>query len=166
MEISLASVQTIMKNPTWDVLAVVFFIAAGFIYGMFAGKSRLISVLIGTYISSFIFSNLYFLNSFTKEGDPSTIFFVRLSVFFILLISISLLVSRLLDGRTYENKVWWHVFTLAFLEIGFLMSLAFKFLPARDVLEFSPLIQNFFAGDTALFWWMSLPLLALWIISR
>lgn len=154
-----------ISNPSWDVIVLGFFVAAGFFYGLLAGKSRLISVLLSTYLAAFIYENFRFLDFLVKGRSPLEVLFLRGASFFAILVIVSLIISRFFR-RDWEGESWFLSFLLSFLEVGLLLALVFQFLPARELITFSPVVENVFAGEAAFFWWLVGPLVALWLISR
>lgn len=164
---SLETISKILTHPTWDLLVVFFFIAAGFFYGITSGKTRLISVLLSLYVSALVFENFSYLNFFVSGRPLFEVFLFRSLIFVILIILLSLLFNRILFRDSLGGtKVWWQVFLLSFLEVGLLMSLIFQLLPAKDIFDFSPLVRNLFASSRAFFWWLTLPLVALFFVAR
>lgn len=154
-----------ISNPSWDVIVLGFFTAAGFFYSLLAGKSRLVSVLLSTYLAAFIYENFRALDFLVKDRGPWEVLFLRGASFFTILVIVSLIISRFFR-RDWEGKNWLSSFLLSFLEVGLLLALVFQFLPARELITFSPVVENVFAGDAAFFWWLIGPLVALWLISR
>ncbi|MFH0803525.1 MAG: hypothetical protein V1877_00170 [Candidatus Tagabacteria bacterium] len=168
--VQLANLETISKiltHPTWDLLVVFFFVAAGFFYGITSGKAKLISALFSLYISGLIFENFSYLDFLTKGRTLIETFLFRGSAFAILVILLTFLFNRVLS-RDYVSgtREWWKVFFLSFLETGLLMSFIFQLLPAKELFNFSPIVQNIFASSRAFFWWLTLPLVALFFIAR
>lgn len=167
---SLASVQTIsriLSNPTWDLMVILFFIAAGFFYGITVGKTKLIAMLFSFYVSGLVFENFSYLD-FVTEGRPLIeIFLFRAAAFAILVIILAVLFNRFLPhDYASGTREWWRIFILSFLEVGLLMSLIFQLFPAKELFNFSPFVENLFASSRAFFWWLTLPLVALFFVRK
>ena len=164
---NLETISKILTHPTWDVLVVLFFIAAGFFYGISAGKTKLIAVLFSLYVSATVFKNLSYLDFLTKGRSLFGTFLVRGAVFAILVLLLIILFNKFLSrDYTSGTRVWWQIFLLSFLEVGLLMSLIFQLLPVKNLFAFSPVVENIFASSKAFFWWLILPLVALFVIVR
>lgn len=164
---NLQSISKILSHPTWDLMIILFFLAAGFFYGITAGKTKLIAVLFSLYVSGLVFENFSYLVFLTKGRTLVETFLVRSVAFAVLIILLTILFSRILSRDTTSGtRVWWQVFLLSFLETGLLMSFIFQLLPAKELFAFSPVVQNFFASSRAFFWWLTLPLVALFFVSR
>lgn len=165
--ISLETISKILNNPSWDLMVVLFFVAAGFFYGITLGKTKLVAALLSLYISGLIFENFSYLDYFVKGQPLLNVFLFRALVFAILIILLTVLFSRFLSAdRISGTREWWKVFVLSFLEVGLLMSFIFQLLPAKELFNFSPIVENLFASSRAFFWWLTLPLVALFFVSR
>ncbi len=164
---NLETISKILTHPTWDLLAVFFFAAAGFFYGITSGKTKLIAALFSIYISGLVFENFSYLDAFIKNRPLLEIFLLRGLIFLILVILLAILFNKVLP-RDYVSgtREWWKIFLLSFLEVGLLMSFIFQLLPARELFDFSPIVQNIFASSKVFFWWLTLPLVALFFIGR
>ncbi len=167
--LQLANIETIsriLSHPTWDLMAVFFFIAAGFFYGITAGKTRLIAFLFSLYVSGLFIGNSSYADAIKGRTLLET-FLMRGAIFAVLIILLMVLFNRLLtrDGISGARS-WWQVFLLSFLEVGLLMSFIFQFLPAKELFVFSPVVENVFASSSAFFWWLILPIIALFVIVR
>ncbi len=163
---SLESVSKILSNPTWDLLVVLFFVAAGFFYGMVAGKKKLLAVLFAIYISIVLLPNFGYLDYFTQDGGIFTVFLTRALAFFTLIVLLGFLFAKTIFRGKPKKEKFWQIFVLSFLEVGLFMSASFQLLPAKDLFDFSPLVQTFFASSGIYFWWLTLPLVALFFILR
>lgn len=163
---NLETISKILSNPTWDLLVLFFFLAAGFFYGLMAGKKKLLAVLFSIYISIILLDNFGYLDFFTQKEDIFTVFLVRAFAFFTLIILLGILFAKTIFRGSAKKEKWWQVFVLSFLEVGLLISAAFQLLPAKDLFVFSPIVQIFFASDKMFFWWLTLPLVALFFILR
>lgn len=162
---NLETISKILTHPTWDLMVIFFFIAAGFFYGISAGKTKLIAVLFSLYVSAIVFENFSYLNFLTKSRPLIEVFLVRSAIFGILVVLLAMLFNKHLSrDYTSGTKVWWQIFLLSFLEVGLLMSFIFQLLPAKELFTFSPIVENIFASSRAFFWWLTLPLVALFVI--
>lgn len=162
-----AKISQVLSNPSWDLIVLFVFIAVGFFYGISAGKSRMVAFLISLYITGFIFENFSYLDKFFKTESLSVIFFYRVASFLVLLFLINFLMSKVmrLNAEGGREK-WWQVLLISFLSTGLLFSYLFHLFPAKDLFTFSPIVQNIFASDKIFFWWLTLPLVALFIVRR
>ncbi len=168
--LNLANLETITKtltHPTWDLMVIFFFIAAGFFYGISSGKKKLIAALFSLYVSGLVFANFSYFNFAVKGRPLLEVFLFRSFTFAILIILLTLLFNRVLSrDDSSGTRQWWQVFLLSFLEVGLLMSFVFQLLPAKELFTFSPVVKNIFASSGAFFWWLTLPLVALFITVR
>ena len=166
---TLVNVETISKilaNPSWDLIAILFFVAAGFFYGITLGKTKLVAVLLSLYVSALVFENFSYLDQFIKGQSFLNVLLFRILVFAILVVLLAILFNRFLSiDRISGTREWWKIFILSFLGVGLLISFVFRFLPAKEIFNFSPIVKNLFASSRTFFWWLTLPLVALFFVS-
>lgn len=160
-------INTLLRNPSWDVIAIFAFIAVGFFYGISAGKAKMISFLFSLYVGGFLFDNFSYLDGLLgKRGNVIEAFLSRLFIFFVMIILLNLLFAKVLRCPCEGNKKWWQVLLLSFLSTGLIFSYIFHLFPAREVFTFSPVVQNLFVSEAAFFWWLTLPLIALFLARK
>jgi len=165
--IDITYISSILSNPTWDILVIFFFIAGGFFYGLSVGKRKLIAVLFGIYAGQLLFENLNILNFIVDGRDLIEVFLFRVLTFAVIVLLLSyLFIKTIFRGGGDDTKIWWQIFLMSFLESGLLISSVFRLLPESDLFNFSPIVHYFFASQGAFFWWLILPLPALFVIMR
>lgn len=163
----LNQINALLRNPSWDVIAIFAFVAVGFFYGIWAGKSRMISFLFSLYVGGFLFDNFSYLNRLLgRGGNVVETFLSRLFIFFVIVLLLNLLFVRVLPYSCEGNKKWWQVLLLSFMSTGLIFSYIFHLLPALDVFTFSPIVQSLFVSEAAFFWWLTLPLVALFLARK
>jgi len=163
---NLENISTILSNPTWDILAIFFFLLAGFFYGLLAGKQRLMASLFSFYVAILLFTNFNYLDFFTQGKKIFDIFLFRAACLLILIILLNIVFAKRVFVGSRKSTGWWQAFTLSFLEVGLLMSAIFQLLPAKELFTFSPAVQTLFASQQSFFWWLALPIIALFFIVR
>lgn len=154
-----------MANPSWDIIVLFFFVAVGFFYGISAGRAKLISFMLSVYIGGFLFENFSYLNEIIKSGSIAEKFFSKVFIFFLLVLALNILFSKIITSGA-DDKKWWHAFIISFFTSGLLFSYIFHIFPGKNIFTFSPLIQNLFASNSAFFWWLILPLVALFFARK
>lgn len=160
-------INNLLRNPSWDIIAIFAFIAVGFFYGISAGKSKLLSLLFSLYVSGFLFEHLYYLNQLVHGRTIMEEFAFRAFIFLAITGVLFVLFSRILvAGSDSGSRNWWKSLLLSFLSTGLLFSYVFHLFPGREIFTFSPIIQNIFASDACFFWWLTLPLIALFLIRK
>lgn len=163
----LEQINHLLSNPSWDLIAIFAFVAFGFFYGISVGKSKLLSLLFSLYVSGFLFENFYYLDKIVKGRTIIEEFLFRGFIFAAIVVVLTILFSKVFGG-SYESgrRNWWKSLLLSFISAGLLFSYLFHLFPAREIFTFSPIIQNIFASDSAFFWWLTLPLVALFLARR
>ncbi|TSC73259.1 MAG: Uncharacterized protein G01um101470_185 [Parcubacteria group bacterium Gr01-1014_70] len=150
-------------TPVWDVLFLFFFLAAGFFYGVFLGRDRLLSLLIGLYISIPITRSARpFMHSIlaTNEYVPALMFACTAGILYMFLF------ASLFRGRRSRHGGWWQVLITSFLATGLAVSELARLLPASLQSKLSLPIHVFILSDIAHLVWLLLPLVGIYIASR
>lgn len=157
------------QKPTWDLVIIVFFLIAAFVYGLSLGRERIIIVLISIYMAFAVISAAPWFKSFAWEslGDnrafifPAAIFFASF-IFIFYCLSRSPLLSAL--GQSQAPGEWWQVILFSILHVGLLTGITLSFLPPVAYGELAPLTKQLFTGSQTLFYWIMAPILALLLI--
>ena len=163
---NLDSITGVLNGPSWDIIALFVFLAAGVFYGLTTGRSRLVAVLFALYTGALIFENLAFVEAFTRGKGLLEIFLWRVGIFAGLVLILSFFFSKFVFPYRPESGRLWQILLLSFLEVGFFASFAFRLLPSVELFTFSPVVQFLFVSPGAFFWWLVLPLPALFLIMR
>lgn len=156
-----------ISNPSWDLIVIFAFVAFGFFYGISSGKSKLVSLIFSLYVSGFLFEHFDYFDKLTGKETVSQTFFLRISIFLAMVIILNILFIKVLRFHSESGeKKWWQVLMLSFLASGLLFSSLFQMFPFKEIFTFSPIVQNLFASDRVFFWWLILPLVALFLTRR
>ena len=157
---------------SWDLILIIIFIGAAFLYGLTLGKNKLIALLISTYFSLVIINSIPFkevIAFFGLKGLPSptlkTFLFLALILFFFFLIPHSILSSVIRIGKAGVGS-WFQILIFSILEIGLLASIILSFRPSKVITDLSPLVKQIFLGQTPQFFWILVPILALVLWRR
>lgn len=157
------------QKPTWDLVIIIVFILAAFVYGLSMGRDRILLVLIAIYMALAVIQSAPFIRNITWQGlgeNQSFIFQIGIFLFSFLFIFYCLSRSPLLSalGQSQAPGGWWQVVLFSILHVGLLMSIALSLLPnsALDVL--SAFTKQIFAGEMPRFYWTIAPIVALMLI--
>lgn len=161
-----SQINIILRNPTWDLIALFAFISVGFFYGIFAGRSKLLAFLFSLYVSGFLFENFIYLEQFQTKTFLE-IFLIKIIAFTLLAVILTFMFSKFFSSSLSSGpKTWWKALFLSFSSAGLFFSYLFHLLPAKSIFTFSPIIQTLFASDTVFFWWLVLPLMVIFIVRE
>jgi|SRR3989344_3420217 len=162
----LASLGAIVHNPAWDVVVVLFFLAAGFIGGsMGGGRVKLLSMLFANYIALFVAPLMFGLLDVYQvaKGNASR----NIVMYFILLGVLFLLFQRKIFGGLGRGGFkWWQALLMSFLTVGLFVAGSLNMLSFSGIIKFSPFILSMFAGRSAYLFWSLMPLLGIFILPR
>jgi len=160
----LSLITVVAKNPALDVLVIVFFLAAGFFWGMMGGKSKLLSFLLATYLALFISPLAFeFLDQYKIAPHPYRNLTVHVAVFALLFIVCERVLFRGLGRASFK---WWQAFVISFLAVGIFIAGTLNIISLKGIIKLSPLVINLFAGSSAYLFWAIAPLVGLLLFSR
>jgi hypothetical protein len=147
-----------MAQDATLLLVVVF---ASFIFGMFIGRYKLVTILINIYVSLAILAAVPvgYINGYTQT----------LIVFFATLITLTLVSKRLFEIYISGSGsgFLWRIFAMSFLEVVFLISVVLSILPKKVALEYvSANSYDYLASPIAQFVWMIIPLAFIFVIHK
>jgi len=140
------------------LLALVFI---SFIFGMFIGRYRLLTVLINTYVSFAILSVIPpgFISDYSYE----------LIAFLTLVVGLTLLGKKIFEIHISGagSGFLWRVFAMSFLEVTLLLSIILSILPKKTALSYvSSSSLDYLASPNARLIWMVAPLIFLFFIHK
>lgn len=156
-------------QPSWDLFIVIFFIIAGFLYGLSLGRDRVIVILVAIYMALAVVNTAPYIGNMTADVGLSDLFVVRMSAFVSVFIALFVLLARSALLKTIassdEHGAWWQVMLFSFLHVGLLISIVLSFLPEGATQNLAPLTQKIFTSDTGRFLWIVGPILAMILIK-
>ncbi len=79
------SINLFLLNPTWDILLLLFFFFAVFVYGLVVGRNRMIVLLMASYPAALINEYLPYPQQFLERLNILQILFIKSFVFFVLI---------------------------------------------------------------------------------
>lgn len=157
------------SKPSWDLFIILFFIVAGFLYGLSLGRDRIIVILISVYMALAVVNTAPFIGNYTADIGINQFFGFRISTFVVVFIALFFLMSRSALLSTIASSdsrgSWWQVLLFSFLHVGLLISITLSFLPASASANLAPLTQQVFVQDTGRFAWIVAPILAMVLIK-
>ncbi len=158
-------------SPSWDLFILLFWLVASVLYAFAAGRGRILTILVSTYMAQLLILNAPFLsdafaNSKLKIASGSL---QQLAAFGVLFIILFIFLGRYafktsVDGRRVSSLGFGLVF--AFLQVGLLINIVIGYLPEAIQNSFSPLIQGLFLSPYSAFVWLALPVVFLIILGR
>lgn len=151
-------------HPSWDLFIVLFFIVAGFLYGLSLGRDRVIVILISIYMSLAVVSTAPFIGTLQTQIGLEQFFAFRVSTFLLAFIVLFFLLSRssMLSSMTAAGRgPWWQVLLFSFLHVGLLISITLSLLPPTASANLALLTQKIFVQDIGRFVWIIAPIVAL-----
>lgn len=156
-------------QPTWDLFIILFFIVAGFLYGLSLGRDRIIVILISVYMALAVVNSAPYIGNFTADIGVNQFFAFRVSTFVVAFVALFFFMSRSALLNTIASSdsrgSWWQILLFSFLHVGLLISIILSFLPPGATGHLAPLTQKIFVQDTGRFVWILAPILAMVLIK-
>ncbi|HRZ95717.1 MAG TPA: hypothetical protein P5262_04105 [Candidatus Moranbacteria bacterium] len=148
-------------NMSQDVTLLLVVVFVSFIFGMFIGRYKLISVLINIYIS------LAIINAVPEKYLSEYAY--KLIGFLIIVVLLTLLGKKLFEIYISGSGsgFLWRVFAMSFLEVVMLISISLSLVPKKIALEYvSPSSYGYLASENASFLWLVIPLIFMFVIHK
>ena len=161
---SVSHAAAALSHPTVDAIVLFVLIAGGLFYGIIAGRRKIVSSLLLTYVAIAIFPTLPIEKLALLSGtrDSSVISMAAFIILFVLLV---LFLGARRRGFG-QSSTWWQIFSLSFLQMGLLIHTVLGFLPPEKSSALAPFTRSVFANPTLHIWWLVVPILALAVIRR
>jgi len=145
---------------TQDLTLLIVVVLASFLFGIFIGRSRLISVLLNIYISVALLGVIpkSYLLGYTNQ----------LLAFAILVIGLTILEKRMFDlSISSSGSGMWRIFVMSFLEIMLVVSIVMAILPKKMALDYvSRTYYAYLIADPMRLVWMAAPVIFLFFIQK
>lgn len=178
LAIDITNTQTAAQNfvanvnwaqPSWDLFIVLFFIIAGFLYGLSLGRDRVIVILVAIYMALAVINTAPFIGNLQADVGVANVFVFRISAFVAVFIALFLLLARSALLQTIASAdtkgAWWQVMLFSFLHVGLLISIVLSFLPATASGHLAPMTRSIFVSEAGRFLWIVGPILAMVLIK-
>lgn len=151
----------IPANLSQDITLVLVVALVSFVFGMFIGRYKIITVLINIYIS------LALINA--VPGKYFTDYTYKLLLFYALIVVLTLVSKKLFEIYISGSGsgFLWRVFAMSFLEVIMLISITLTLVPKKVALEYvSAASYGYLATNMAVLFWMVAPLVFMFAIHK
>jgi len=144
-----------------DVSLLLIIALLSFVFGMFIGRYKLITILINIYVAFAI--TMVVPTKYFSDYTYKLIFFLA-----------GVIILTLISKRLFEIYIsgsgsgfLWRVFAMSFLEVVFLLSIVVSIVPKKIVLSYiSPTAFDYLASENARLAWMVVPLAFMFFIHK
>mgnify|MGYP001566131479 CR=1 FL=1 len=162
------TVNSFLSNPTWDILLLLFFFFAVFVYGLVVGRNRMFILLLASYPAALINEYLLYPQQFLQRLNTLQILFLKSLLFFVLVLFVFWILNKAGFFRKEINKKTGQVIFLSFLNVGFWANIIFNYALkiSEEAVKLAPLTKLLFGSVPSHFIWLVLPLLALYWFAR
>lgn len=162
------TINSFLSNPTWDILLLLFFFFAVFVYGLVVGRNRMIVLLMASYPAALINEYLPYSQQFLQRLNTLQILFLKSFVFFILVLVVFWVLNKAGFSRKEISKKTGQVIFLGFLNVGFWANVIFDYALkiSEEAVKLAPLTRLLFGSAISHFIWLLLPVLALYWLAK
>lgn len=159
--VSLFSKLGISSNLSQDISLLFVLIFVSFVFGMFIGRYKLLTILVNIYISLAVVSAIPkgFLSDYSHN----------LIAFFTILIILTLVSKKFFEVSISGagSGFLWRVFAMSFLEVVLLISITVSMVPEKTALDYvSATSYKYLASDSFRFIWTVAPLMFMFFIQK
>lgn len=136
-----------------------------FFYAMGKGRYALINVIFGLYLALLISIKFpYYTQLVNITGSGSAI--AKIIIFLAFVVVGTILLRRHIPGDDYEPAFQglWKKILLALMATILVMIFSFHALPVTEIITPGSPIQALFAPEQNFFWWLILPIIALFFV--
>ncbi|HEY4502401.1 MAG TPA: hypothetical protein VJH21_01030 [Candidatus Paceibacterota bacterium] len=156
-ELSIASIVVIVTTVFLFIFAIQF------------GKDRIIAFILALYIGLLTFLNFPYTEKFLlfKESESGTL--ISHGIIYLVFVLLSYVITERLVWAEYPPRSsgrFVEAFILAISGAVFLLSFAYNILPIASSYSFVTPIELLFAPSQFFFWWLILPLVSIFILTR
>jgi len=151
------------SKPTWDLVILLFFGLSVLIYSFTLGRDRIVAILISTYLSLAVATNLPYAGKLNELISRTGVFAFQTAAFLVAFVLLFVFLSRssLIQGLTNLGGSFWQVILFSLLQVGLLTSVILSFLPAAALGQLSGFTHVVFLSELGRFCWIVLPIIAL-----
>lgn len=162
------SINLFLSNPTWDILLLLFFFFAVFVYGLVVGRNRIIVLLLASYPAVLINEYLPYPQQFLERLNTFQILFLKSFSFFVLVLFVFWILNKAGFLRKEISKKTGQVIFLSFLNVGFWANIIFNYALkiSEEAVKLAPLTKLLFGSAPSHFIWLILPISALYWLAR
>ena len=159
-----------VNSPSWDLFIFLFFIVATFVYGFTLGRSRIMVLLVSTYMALALVQTAPFLDTNqTVTVGSSPFFIIQITAFIATMLLIFFFLSnsalrRAFAAQEIQGKAW-QIIAFSLLHAGLLVACVLSFVPEARRTALLDVTQSMFATDTALFIWAALPIVVMMFVN-
>ena len=161
-----------VNSPSWDLFIFLFFIIATFVYGFTLGRSRIMVLLVSTYMALAVIGAAPFLRDGATESltiGSSPFFIVQITAFIGAMLLIFFFLSnsalrRAFAAEEVHGKAW-QIIVFSILHAGLLVAAVLSFIPAGRRTALLDVTQSMFANETALFLWVLAPIIFMMFVK-
>jgi len=133
------------------------------------GKESIVSLILSLYVTLLLYLSFPYTDLFSFFGSSETgLIITNLLIFAILLFIIYKIMQRLVASSYPQDSLhtWFEVIVLSVVATSLILAFVYHALPIAALYDFSAPVDRFFASETLFFWWLAIPLIAMFFVIR
>ena len=149
------------------ILVVIFVILFG--YGLKYGKRKIISLILSFYISIPIVFSFPYLQKISFFGETEkAILYSQIGLFILIIIFINIAIDMVIIWELSSRglRKLFEMGALALASGGLLVAISYHTVKINTLYDFASPIDGLFASTTMFFWWLVIPLVAIFFTVR
>jgi steroid 5-alpha reductase family enzyme len=137
-----------------------------FAIALMKGRYAIVNIIFALYLALLISLKFPYFDFFLSAGSPESNAVVMIIIFSIFTILGIILFRRHIPGDDYESafRHFWTKLLLALLATALVMAYSYQALPVTELITPGSPIQSLFGPEENFFWWLILPLIALFFV--
>jgi hypothetical protein len=146
-----------------DTLILIILAVAFLFLGFRKGKDVLVTGLLSLYVTAFLYSNAFFVNSLIFVAkDPAKLFWNHLAIFILFFVPVYLILSKIILAENDRGPLGLiKMAILSLVTTGLLITIFYHVVPISTVYNFSSAVDSLFESSRTFTVWLILPLAAL-----
>lgn len=163
-----------VNSPSWDLFIYLFFIIGVFVYGFTLGRSRILMLLISTYIAlavlhAFTLTQAGVAGQSSVTVGASPFFIIQITAFIgaLLLVFFALANTGLRRAAGIEDKHGkvWQIIAFSIAASGLMVASVLSFIPPDRSAGLLEGTRSIFSTPTALLIWTVLPIVLMFFVK-
>ncbi len=151
---------------TGDILFLAILFVIFFVYAIYLGRSRMISLILSFYPATLLYKTFPFIDKITASTG-NTLLLVKFGIFLVFLIPINLIIGRYMFSELIHVRSSNIIQTIGLSIVMVIMIIMFSYntINFDSLHNFSPMMDAIFAGSDRVFWWNLAPIVLLAVLS-
>ncbi len=155
---ALSKLPDLSKILTGDAAILLGILILFFIYAIYSGRSRIISIILAYYPATLLFHTIPFIEKLVVLEGPTMVLLNKLAVFFVLYIPLNMIIYKYVFALDRGSSNFVSSGRLALATLILVLLFSYTTVNLDIIHNFSPIVDSFFQGSVRTFLWNLAPL--------